>query len=640
MRIRTKLFALLLLLIVTFVVSTAVYFIVLAPVASIESERQTLEDSRTALVDQALALNRLARLPFDRQLDVFKAAAGTTAKAFASVHRMSVLPAMSGSVKNALVVIENLETLLGRDTDDFLAAASALHDAVKQAYGLALEFDLPTVLTDEKTPNQTASVTVVADAQSFYARMDTLDDTISSSESVVSEQFSIIDREVSRLEARSRLTAAAIIVVLVGITLAVFFTVMGGLARSIRAIEAGIAQMKGGDLTARFLVRARDEIGSLASDLTEFDDGLKETVSHVQSVSHDNIELKESLIVTTGRASSSTAQIDANIDAIGRRIAGLDERFLAAGRDVEEISSNIQSLNRQIQEQLAMVEESTASVTRMIETLQGVAAAAEKRRSAVESLAKTMETGGQKAAFTTDIVRRINDNVGSIHSITAVIDSISSQTSLLAMNAAIEAAHAGAAGKGFSVVADEIRKLSEACAQQSKEIDSIVRDIVALIARAGESGAELSDAFGTIDRDVRELSASLVEIAGTMAEIRGGGGRVLQAMAVLQGVSRAVQRGSGTIQESSASIHETMLAVQRVSAEVRSGMEEIGAGIREISSVVGSVLGIAERLGELSDSLDLALLRFKTGEGEPSSRPGSANEAQSLPAGTERPATP
>ncbi len=633
MRIRSKLFSLILFLLGTFVVSIAVYFVVLSPIARIEAERQDLNSLHEALAAETAELNRLARAPFDRQLATFQQAATDTEKAFQGVNQLKVLPSINSSVRDALVVIENLQKLLAKDTTDFSASVDALLTDAKQLVHVT-SFDLPSLLTGQQVRSLGEGAPLLAHVQRFFTQMEILDETITTSVGVISDQNSVIDHEVSMIEGRSRLITIGIIVVLVALTFGVFFILTGRLARSIQLVEAGIAAVKDGDLTTRFNVRSRDEIGMLASNLNIFGDTLKETISHVQRVSRDNIQLKGSLIVTTEQASASATQINSNVESIGRQIEGLDERFVEAGRDVEGITGSIASLNSQIQEQMAMVEESTASVTEMITSLENVASITDKRRIAADSLTRTTEVGGEKAAATFEVLQKINDNVDNIRNITGLIGGISSQTNLLAMNAAIEAAHAGEAGRGFSVVADEIRKLSEASAAQSKEIDRILRLMVDLISEANDSGLQLNDAFGSIEREVHSFSSSLSEVAATMSEIRTGGDQVLQAMVVLQNASDSVKRGSGTINENAGSIHDTMLAVQRVSAEVRGGMQEITGGIHEISAAVGNVLGIAEELGTLGESLDQALLRFKTEkapdtEGEQDSHPLTARQGGS-----------
>jgi methyl-accepting chemotaxis protein len=280
---------------------------------------------------------------------------------------------------------------------------------------------------------------------------------------------------------------------------------------------------------------------------------------------------------------------------------------------VQAIAQSIGGLKAQIQEQLAMVEESSASITEMIASVDSVARITEQRRQASEALVGTVSSGGEKMRGAFDVVRKINESVGSIKDITGIIAGISSKTNLLAMNAAIEAAHAGEAGKGFSVVADEIRNLAEASAVNSKEISAILKQIVALIGEATRAGGETGEAFGAIDTEVKELRSSLGEISSSMGELRAGGKQILEAMTVLNDASSKAHEASAAIDANSASIRDSMGDLKRISDEVDSGMGEISAGIREISTATASVLTNADKLGSVGRSLNEELSRFKTG---------------------------
>ena len=145
------------------------------------------------------------------------------------------------------------------------------------------------------------------------------------------------------------------------------------------------------------------------------------------------------------------------------------------------------------------VEESTASVNEMIASLKNLDKMTNARRESASRLVETAKNGGEKLSNTVEVVRNINNSIGSISDMIKIIDGIAAQTNLLAMNAAIEAAHAGDAGRGFAVVADEIRSLAETTSNNSQEIGSIIRDVMEKIHIAAESSEDTIQAFQDID---------------------------------------------------------------------------------------------------------------------------------------------
>ncbi|HUX14227.1 MAG TPA: methyl-accepting chemotaxis protein, partial [Spirochaetia bacterium] len=239
-----------------------------------------------------------------------------------------------------------------------------------------------------------------------------------------------------------------------------------------------------------------------------------------------------------------------------------------------------------------------------------IANIADQRREATDRLVETVKAGGEKVEATFGGVARIDRSVERIKDITAVIQSLSAQTNLLAMNAAIEAAHAGDAGRGFSVVADEIRKLAEASASNSKLVARNLQEIVDSVADAGKASGAMNDAFRNIEQESRSLHSSLEEIFSSMGEMRSGGRQILEAMSVLQNVSGNVLSGSRSIGANASSIDEAMVLIRGISSEVRQGIVEIARGISEISTAVQHVLSIAEQSGSVGESLNNEVSRF------------------------------
>jgi len=594
--IRAKLLLLIAILVVAFGLAGTTYLLLHSQASEIRTEQSTLKALRTALLNEGFQANGLASGQLEDQLGILDQALKQTSASFQNVKELKVLPRLSKLVASALTTIQQLNQLLGGATESLLGAVADVRADAKKFYASAPNsyYSVYQLLADEQLHHSPLTELTVYHTQTLMNQIGILAADLQQAITVIDNQDSVITGEIQKFASRSDTVALAMMLVLLAGTVLLALLLAGQIVRSVKSIAGDIAYMREGDLTREFTVRTRDEIGN------------------VQSVSAENVRMKESLIVTTEQTSASTTEITANTESINHQISMLDSNLANSSKAVESIGESIRTLNEQIQEQMAMVEESTASVTEMIASIDHVTNTADKRREATDRLVATVASGGKKMHATFEIVNQINESVGSIKDITSIIEGISSQTNLLAMNAAIEAAHAGDAGRGFSVVADEIRKLAEASSTNSQEIAKILKVIVDRISEATSAGATMDGAFKEIEREVKDLSASLAEIFASMNELRSGGSQILEAMTVLQEVSTNVKGGSNTINNSSTEIRSTMAAVQHVSSQVRGGMVEIAHGIREISTAVGNVLSIAGRLGELSESLNSDLTKFKT----------------------------
>ncbi len=621
MRIRSKLFLVIFIMIAAFVGSIALYFIVLSPISRMQAEQQILTDVRTAFLEEEIAVNGLSTSPFLAQMEAVKAALKKTSEVLQRLDSLTVLPGVNQSIRDALDTIQRLRALHEENLAvSFTITAQRVEQDARQMYGAAgageLEganlFDISFTANEKRARKDTTAILAFAHISLLIGNLGTLSSGLDSAVHVIEDQYAVIAKEVGAVQARSTIISVASIALLVAATLLFAFLLTNGIARSIAAIEGNIAAMMRGDLTRMFEVKSRDEVGTLSGNLNRFISSLKESMTSVQAVSSENARMKDSLMVTTEQTSASATEMSANAASIDRQISTLDENLASTGAAVSNIADGIETLNRQIVEQMAMVEESTASVTEMIASIDNIARIADARRGVTEKLVSTVTAGGKKMGTTIDVVNQINSSVGSIRNITGIIHGISAQTNLLAMNAAIEAAHAGDAGRGFSVVADEIRKLAEASSSNSKEIGKILKVIVGRIQDAMSSGEAMNLAFEEIDHEVHSLSSSLAEIFSSMGELRTGGDQILKAMTVLQEVSANVKGGANTITDNSARIRGSMESVQRISSEVRGGITEISVGIREISTAVQNVLGIVERLASLTDTLNGELSKFRT----------------------------
>lgn len=612
MSIRNKLLAAVTFSIVVFVIVAGAYLASRAPIARIRTEQGDLMNLQMALQTETIDLNRLTTTAFSRDLSSFQKSTVATRKAFVALNNVTLLPKLSRSIKDALDTIHKLEANHETAVSRFMGAVRAIQTDANQENFEAGSYRVFDLVSKSGALNGGRPNAVLGDYEQLLAGIDSLSNSLVMSAMTIMRQSNTIAADINVIQTRSNRITLVAAFALILLTFAVALFLVYTIAKSIRTIESGIAYLGEGNLTVQFAELSKDELGSLSRNLNRFTATLRDSIQNAQQVSTENVQMKASLMVAAEGASAATRQIDTNAVAIKNRISGLDTDVSRTTAAVDSISGSIRSLNDQIQEQMSMVEQSTASVTQMIASIENIASIADKRLAATEQLVQAVESGGDKMSATLNSVSRINESVDSVRDITGMIESIAAQTNLLAMNAAIEAAHAGESGKGFSVVADEIRKLAEAASENSRQISSILQTIVTQITDAGNSGDSMSSAYREIHEETRQLLESLAEISSSMSELREGGKQILTAMDVLQNVSSNVKEGSTTINGSSRDINNSMKSVEKVSAEVHSDIIEISNGMNDIGMAVQNMLGIAERLGGLGESLNESLTNFQT----------------------------
>jgi methyl-accepting chemotaxis protein len=612
MRIRSKMFLLVLSAMAIMAVIAGIYLASQASTAKIESERRVLISLSDSIKDLISAVNLLDSGQLDGAGERFKARRAEADKRFDAVDGLRYLPKVNDSLKESVEIIRNLRALASDDLTSLSSQFDALKaDAVKY-FMSSRETTLRQFYTDDYARKKYDLSGVYKRLEDFTTLSTGLTDTLITSSDVIAEKQVLIDKELAAVAARSLALTIAIGVGLMSLALFMAFMMSRSLAKPIVSIEQTIFSIGSGDLRERAGVSTKDELGFLGGKLNAFLDSLSASIAEIQAVARENGELKRNLVDSLSGASSSATEIEANAGSIKRQVEGLDAKIIGAREALQAMSRGITEYAGRVTREDAMIASSASSIEEVIHSIDSISEAAEGDRAAADSLVKATAEGRVVFGQTFEGLSGIARSVADINDMASVIQDIASRTNLLAMNASIEAAHAGASGKGFAVVAGEIRKLAGAAAESSKKIGDTIRAVSERMSSTAAARDRAASAFEAMDAQIVNVTSSASEIDGLLVDIRSKSRAILESMRELREAAARTAEGSAGIEGAAASVEGAVTAAARVSQEVRSNIAEISAGLGEIASSVQNVSQLASTLGEAGERLDSAVNAFTT----------------------------
>lgn len=404
------------------------------------------------------------------------------------------------------------------------------------------------------------------------------------------------------------------LVILTAVMLVVIVLLSRVVIRPVRATSSKMEEIAKGeaDLRSRLDLASNNEIGDLAAHFNAFMTNLETLVGDIRESLRETLDVQTELSSNTEESAAAVIQMSSNIGSAKQQMSILNNTVSSSSAAISGIVGQINETFALVRSQAGMVEETVASVTQMLAAIENVTSVTEREKHATRTLVEAAAMGGEKISQTTLMVGEINGNIEKINELVVIINSIASQTNLLAMNAAIEAAHAGEAGKGFAVVADEIRKLAESSASNAKDIGIVLKGIIAIITKASSSTKETSAAFLEIQGNIENVANSLEQISVAMAQMNTGSREIHETIRRLKDVSSALESGSQTMESGTKELSASIGKLGDISRVVESAMSEIHTGTAEINESVGNVAEINGKLGRNAESLGLKVARFKT----------------------------
>ncbi len=388
-----------------------------------------------------------------------------------------------------------------------------------------------------------------------------------------------------------------------------FLTVLHGLSKRIRLTSRLLDDIaNNGDLTCRININMTDDFGILISSVNTLIEKLSTMIKDFKAETNAVTESAETISNSARYASGAIGVMNHSLLHIDENSKRQDELVELTGENIVMLSDSIETVKLHVTQQTEAVRSISSAISKMSDSISSVANTARQAQEVSQGLSERSDVGNSAVEHAVTTMKEIQIVSEEVRKLLHVIQGIASQTNLLSMNAAIEAAHAGEFGAGFAVVADEVRSLASSSSSSARNIQTKIKEMMVKITAGVDAISSAGSAFQGIRDNVAENAILVKNIYDAMVaqnegaiETKEAADNLVEAIHAIQDLAEEETEGANKLRDSMDSV---VAASKSTMAAVKESLEATANMKNTVSLVDSSAAGNKESVEKIHNHVE------------------------------------
>lgn len=406
-------------------------------------------------------------------------------------------------------------------------------------------------------------------------------------------------------------------VLLLGVIFAgiIFLSILNGttiVIKNIKRVREMSKMLSEKDFTTKIEPQGSNEMQDLMNNMNSMIKEINDFFIVVKKTAAKAISSGYSINDSSSSTAAATNEINLNIENITDEFEKINESLERAVEAVNQINVQVKTLVEDNNQQTSAIDESASAVNSMVLAIEQIKESAVSRSKIAQEMTVFVADGDAKIAATNKILAEVMNQLDQIKEIVTIINSVSAQTNLLSMNAAIESAHAGEYGKGFAVVAEEIRSLAVSTANNAKKITESIKGTIDAVTEANRSSMLASEAFAKVSSHSKDVIASFGEITAEIENINSQTAQITEKTEVTASTAEKINQYCENLAGNQETVASEISSVSGLFNKALDEIKEINVGTEEIVKRMDAVGSLSKESYKNMTQLENVLEEFKT----------------------------